>query len=68
LLTLPIIVVVVVVEFSGEGSFCAVFQSTLDAMEYCMAAQHALMHSIEWPEALLRHPAASVEFGDSDNR
>jgi serine/threonine protein kinase len=52
---------------SGEGSFCLAFQSTQDALVWCMEAQQAL-NKIEWPEALLEHPGAAEEWGDTDDR
>jgi class 3 adenylate cyclase len=53
---------------SGEGSFCLAFQSVLDAVEWCMEAQHALANTVQWPEALLDHPGAAEEWGDADKR
>jgi class 3 adenylate cyclase len=44
------------------------FQNTSDALEWCMEAQQALVHSVEWPEALLNHPGAAEEWGDTDER
>ena len=44
------------------------FQNTSDALEWCMEAQHALVNAVEWPEALLNHPGAAEEWGDSDER
>lgn len=52
---------------NGEGSFCLAFQSPLDALEWCMDVQQALI-KVEWPEALLDHPGASEEWGDIDDR
>jgi hypothetical protein len=52
---------------SGEGSFCMTFHSTVDALEWCMAAQQALV-DVDWPEALLAHPAAAEEFDPRGSR
>jgi hypothetical protein len=43
------------------------FHTTTDALEWCMAAQQALME-VEWPEALLTHPSAAEEYSRIDNR
>lgn len=52
---------------SGEGSFCMVFQQATDAVIWCMEVQQALL-KVEWPEALLEHPGAAEEWGDTDDR
>jgi hypothetical protein len=52
---------------SGEGSFCLVFQEASDAIEWCMETQKALL-ALEWPPALLEHPGAAEEWGDTDDR
>jgi hypothetical protein len=52
---------------TGEGSFCLVFQEVGDALEWCIEAQKALL-DVEWPPALLEHPGAAEEWGDTDDR
>ncbi len=52
---------------SGEGSFCMAFQQTISALEWCEEVQQELVKA-EWPEALLEHPGASEEWGDTDDR
>ncbi len=52
---------------SGEGSFCIAFQHTTNALEWCSEVQQELIKS-EWPKALLEHPGAAEEWGDTDNR
>jgi class 3 adenylate cyclase len=52
---------------SGEGSFCMAFQSPADALAWCADVQKALLE-VEWPEALLDHPGAAEEWGDTDDR
>ncbi len=52
---------------SGEGSFCMAFQETIHAVEWCEEVQQELVKA-EWPEALLEHPGASEEWGDTDDR
>jgi class 3 adenylate cyclase len=52
---------------SGEGSFCMAFQSASDAVAWCSEVQQALLR-VEWPEALLEHPGAAEEWGDTDDR
>jgi class 3 adenylate cyclase len=52
---------------SGEGSFCMAFQHPADALAWCADVQRALL-DIEWPEALLDHPGAAEEWGDTDDR
>jgi hypothetical protein len=52
---------------SGEGSFCMAFQHTADALAWCADVQKALLN-VEWPEALLDHPGAAEEWGDTDDR
>ncbi len=52
---------------SGEGSFCMAFQHTINALEWCEEVQQELV-KVEWPEALLEHPGASEEWGDTDDR
>jgi serine/threonine protein kinase len=52
---------------SGEGSFCMAFQSASDAVAWCGEVQQALLR-VEWPEALLEHPGAAEEWGDTDDR
>jgi hypothetical protein len=44
------------------------FASTLDAVEWCMAAQQALLDDVEWPKALLDHPGAAEEWNDIHER
>ncbi len=43
---------------SGEGSFCMAFQKTLDALQWCMEVQSALLQ-LSWPEQLLEHPGSA---------
>jgi class 3 adenylate cyclase len=43
------------------------FQNTTDALEWCMEAQQELV-KLAWPEALLDHPGAAEEWGDTDDR
>jgi len=43
------------------------FQSTADALEWCMAAQQELV-KVNWPKQLLEHPGASEEWGDQDEK
>jgi hypothetical protein len=52
---------------SGEGSFCMAFQQVADALAWCCEVQRALV-TVEWPEALLEHPGAAEEWGDTDDR
>jgi hypothetical protein len=52
---------------SGEGSFCMAFQQASDALAWCCDVQLALLEA-EWPEALLEHPGAAEEWGDTDDR
>ncbi len=52
---------------SGEGSFCMAFQRAVDALAWCSEVQQALL-KVEWPEALLEHPGAAEEWGDTDDR
>jgi hypothetical protein len=52
---------------SGEGSFCMAFQQVTDALAWCSDVQRALLE-VEWPEALLEHPGAAEEWGDTDDR
>jgi class 3 adenylate cyclase len=52
---------------SGEGSFCMAFQHTVDALSWCSEVQKALLN-VEWPEALMDHPGAAEEWGDTDDR
>ncbi len=52
---------------SGEGSFCMAFQQAINALEWCEEVQQELVKT-EWPEALLEHPGASEEWGDTDDR
>jgi hypothetical protein len=52
---------------SGEGSFCMAFQHASDALAWCCDVQRALL-KVEWPEALLEHPGAAEEWGDTDDR
>ncbi len=52
---------------SGEGSFCMIFQHTVNALEWCQDVQQELVKA-EWPESLLEHPGASEEWGDTDDR
>jgi hypothetical protein len=52
---------------SGEGSFCMAFQQASDALAWCADVQQALL-AVEWPEALLDHPGAAEEWGDTDDR
>jgi class 3 adenylate cyclase len=52
---------------SGEGSFCMAFQQASDALAWCADVQQALL-AVEWPEALLNHPGAAEEWGDTDDR
>ena len=52
---------------SGEGSFCMAFQQTADALAWCCDVQQSLL-KVEWPEALLDHPGAAEEWGDTDDR
>jgi hypothetical protein len=44
------------------------FASTLDAVEWCMDAQQALLRDVEWPAALLAHPGAAEEWDDIQER
>jgi class 3 adenylate cyclase len=43
------------------------FQNTSDALAWCMEAQLELI-KLRWPEALLDHPGAAEEWGDTDDR
>jgi len=52
---------------SGEGSFCLAFQDVSQAMEWCMHVQRQLLQ-LPWPDALLQHPGAAEEWGDTDDR
>lgn len=52
---------------SGEGSFCMAFQAAGDALSWCIDVQQALLNA-EWPDALLEHPGAAEEWGDTDDR
>jgi hypothetical protein len=52
---------------SGEGSFCMAFQHPSDALAWCDDVQRALL-AADWPEALLEHPGAAEEWGDTDDR
>ncbi len=52
---------------SGEGSFCMVFTNAVNAVGWCSEAQQELI-KVEWPEALLEHPGAAEEWGDTDDR
>ncbi len=52
---------------SGEGSFCMAFQETVHALQWCEEVQQELVKA-EWPEALLEHPGAAEEWGDTDDR
>jgi serine/threonine protein kinase/2',3'-cyclic-nucleotide 2'-phosphodiesterase (5'-nucleotidase family) len=52
---------------TGEGSFCVAFQEVSPALEWCMDVQQALL-DVEWPEALLAHPAAAEELGDVEDK
>ncbi|ALD61916.1 Ser/Thr kinase [Mollivirus sibericum] len=51
----------------GEGSFCLAFQHADDALAWCADVQQALL-AADWPEAILDHPGAEREFGDTDDR
>ncbi len=53
---------------TGEGSFCMAFQKTAQAVMWCEEAQQELVRSERWPEQLLSHPGAAVEWGDTDDR
>jgi class 3 adenylate cyclase len=52
---------------SGEGSFCMAFQQPVDALAWCADVQRSLL-GVAWPEALLEHPGAAEEWGDTDDR
>jgi hypothetical protein len=52
---------------SGEGSFCMAFQLPSDALAWCSHVQTELLDA-EWPAALLEHPGAAEEWGDTDDR
>ncbi len=52
---------------SGEGSFCMAFQHTSHALQWCQQVQQELI-KVEWPEALVEHPGAAEEWGDTDDR
>nr|WIL05220.1 serine/threonine kinase [Pithovirus mammoth] len=52
---------------NGEGSFCMAFQHPQDALKWCVEVQKALLE-VEWPAALLEHPGAAEEWGDTDDR
>ncbi len=52
---------------SGEGSFCMGFHRTIDALEWCDEVQQELVNA-EWPEPLMEHPGAAMEWGDTDDR
>ena len=52
---------------SGEGSFCMAFQTAADAVAWCCDVQKALL-AVDWPGALLEHPGAAEEWGDTDDR
>jgi hypothetical protein len=51
----------------AEGSLCVAFQDAGGALEWCMAVQQQLLE-VDWPEALLDHPGAAEEWGDTDDR
>jgi len=51
----------------GEGSFCMVFGSTLDALAWCGEVQLSLL-KVEWPEELLSQAGAGEEIGGADDR
>jgi class 3 adenylate cyclase len=51
----------------GEGSLCVAFQDVHRALEWCMAVQLQLLE-VNWPTALLAHPGAAEEWGDTDDR
>jgi hypothetical protein len=44
------------------------FGSTVDAVEWCMEVQQALMTEVDWPKALLDHPGAAEEWDDINQR
>jgi hypothetical protein len=52
---------------SGEGSFCLAFSDINCALNWCTETQRELL-AVEWPEALLEHPGAAEEWGDTDDR
>jgi hypothetical protein len=52
---------------SGEGSFCMAFHTPSEALAWCSEVQRALL-AVAWPEALLDHPGAAEEWGDTDDR
>jgi class 3 adenylate cyclase len=52
---------------SGEGSFCLAFSDIGAALDWCGDTQRELL-AVEWPEALLEHPGAAEEWGDTDDR
>lgn len=52
---------------SGEGSFCMAFHTPAEALAWCCEVQRALLEAA-WPEALLEHPGAAEEWGDTDDR
>jgi class 3 adenylate cyclase len=43
------------------------FQLAADALAWCCDVKQSLLE-IEWPEALLEHPGAAEEWGDTDDR
>jgi class 3 adenylate cyclase len=43
------------------------FQQAADALAWCSEVQQALL-KVAWPEALLDHPGAAEEWGDTDDR
>jgi class 3 adenylate cyclase len=52
---------------TGEGSFCVAFADAASALEWCMDVQKELL-KVDWPEAILAHPAAAEENGEVDDR
>jgi hypothetical protein len=52
---------------SGEGSFCLAFSDINCALDWCGDTQRELL-DVEWPAALLEHPCAAEEWGDTDDR
>jgi len=50
---------------SGEGTFCLVFATVPAALDFCRAAQRALM-AVDWSNDLLEHGDACEEIGVGD--
>lgn len=51
----------------GEGTCLFIFRNSVDAMEWCMDVQLALL-DLEWPDTLLSHPAAEEKSTEDRTR